>query len=120
MSETVGDAEAQANAARVLAYHRGQHADCVTCRLMGERDDAEAERDQLRKRVASLEAVVKRVPEWRLLSTDDVFGRLALANQKGQRRLLHCAVCGTDADKGHAADCPWLGLRETTQSEVSL
>lgn len=109
MSETVGDAEAQANAARVLAYHRGQHADCVTCRLMGERDDAEAERDQLRKRVALLEAVVERVPEWRLLS----MGGMGPVT-------LHCAICGTDADKGHAADCPWLGLRETTQSEVSL
>lgn len=109
MSDDGGDAEACANAARVLAYHRGQHADCVTCRLMAERDNAEAERDRLRKRTAALEAVVERVPEWRLFPVG-----------VGEKTRRHCAICRSDKDKGHAAGCPWLGLRETDQSAVSL
>lgn len=103
-----GDAEAQVNAARVLAYHTGQHADCVTCRLLRERDAAVGERDRLRKRMTALQAVVDRVPEWRLLS----MGGMGPAT-------LHCTICGARYDKGHVDDCPWLRRRETAPSEVS-
>lgn len=107
-SDAEEDVESQANVARVPAYHTGRHADCVTCRLLRERDAAVEERDRLRKRITALHAVVDRVPEWRLLS----MGGMGSAT-------LHCTICGARYDKGHVDDCPWLRLRETAPSEVS-